>query len=130
MTCKILVGEDDLEDQFILEQAFKDNGYTSSIGFAQNGRKVIDYLNSLADDELFPKVIILDLNMPVLRGKDTLCELKNTHRYQMIPVIIYSTSSNLLERNECLKYGAVDYFVKPFSGIEMNKMVQRFLQFV
>ena len=46
MTCKILIGEDDVEDQFILEEYFQDNGAKEVIAFERNGKKVIEYLEN------------------------------------------------------------------------------------
>ena len=126
----ILIGEDDLEDQFILEDAFRENGYNGSIVFEKNGRKVIEHLDALESDDAFPQLIILDLNMPILNGTQALFELKNSQRYQAIPVVIYSTSNNDHEKRKCLNFGAVDYLVKPLSLDESNAMIQRFLEFV
>jgi CheY-like chemotaxis protein len=125
--CRILVGEDDFEDQLILEEYFKENGFNDHVAFAKNGKQVIQYLENNRE---LPSLIILDLNMPILNGTQTLFELKNSPRYCKIPVIIYSTSNNEDERRKCLSFGAVDYLVKPLSVDDGHAMVKRFLEFV
>ncbi len=130
MSCKILIGEDDHEDQFILEEYFSDNGVKDVVAFERNGRKVLDYLEQLPQGEDLPKLIVLDLNMPILNGTQTLFELKQHSRFSEIPVIIYSTSDNEHEKRKCINFGAVEYLVKPVSVDEGDKMVKRFLEFV
>ena len=90
--CSLLVAEDDLDDQLILEECLADCGYYGRIYIVKNGKKVIDYLDGLAQDTQLTKLIVLDLNMPILNGTQTLFELKQNNRYTKIPVVIYSTS--------------------------------------
>ena len=130
MACRILIGEDDYEDQFILEEFFQDNGVKDQIAFERNGKKVIEYLENIPTADNLPDLIVLDLNMPILNGTQTLFELKNHQRFHDIPVIIYSTSNNEHEKRKCLNFGAVDYMVKPVSVDEGEKMVRQFLQFL
>jgi CheY-like chemotaxis protein len=130
MACKILIGEDDFEDQMILEEYFKDNGVDDSVAFERNGKKIIEYLNNLDERQTLPNLIVLDLNMPILNGTQTLFELKRDSRFSRIPVIIYSTSDNDHEKRKCINFGAVDYLVKPVTVDEGDRMVKRFLQFI
>ena len=130
MACRILIGEDDHEDQFILEEFFQENGVKDQIAFERNGKKVIEYLEKIPSADNLPELIVLDLNMPILNGTQTLFELKNHQRFQDIPVIIYSTSNNEHEKRKCLNFGAVDYLVKPVSVDEGEKMVRQFLEFL
>jgi CheY-like chemotaxis protein len=130
MNCKILIGEDDFEDQFILEEYFQDNGVKDVVAFEKNGKKILEYLQQIEPDEELPKLIVLDLNMPILNGTQTLFELKQDSRFNKIPVIIYSTSDNDHEKRKCLNFGAEDYLVKPVSVDEGDKMVKRFLGYL
>lgn len=67
-----------------------------------------------ATDNL-PDVIFLDLNMPRMRGKTCLCELKKDKVLQGIPVIIYTTSSILKDKDETRALGASHFITKPTS---------------
>lgn len=125
-----MVAEDDLDDQLILEECLADCGYDGRIHFVKNGKKVIDYLDGLAQDTQLPKLIVLDLNMPILNGTQTLFELKQNNRYTKIPVVIYSTSDNEHEKRKCMNFGAVDYLVKPISIAESDAMTKRLMEFL
>lgn len=125
-----MVAEDDLDDQLILEECLADCGYDGCIHFVKNGKKVIDYLDGLQQDTQLPKLIVLDLNMPILNGTQTLFELKQNTRYTKIPVVIYSTSNNEHERRKCMNFGAVDYLVKPISIAESDAMTKRLMEFL
>lgn len=126
----LLVAEDDLDDQMILEECLADYGYDGRIHFVKNGKKVIDYLDGLTHDTELPRLIVLDLNMPILNGTQTLFELKQNPRYMKIPVVIYSTSNNDHEKRKCMSFGAVDYLVKPISIAEIDTMTKRLLEFL
>lgn len=128
--CSLLVAEDDLDDQLILEECLADCGYDGCIHFVKNGKKVMDYLEGLTQETELPKLIVLDLNMPILNGTQTLFELKQNSRYTKIPVVIYSTSNNEHEKRKCMNYGAVDYLVKPISIAESDAMTKRLMEFL
>jgi CheY-like chemotaxis protein len=128
-SCKILVGEDDVEDQGILEDYFREKGFTAC-AFEKNGKKVLEYLEQIRNETDLPRLIVLDLNMPILNGTQTLHRLKQDPRLNKIPVIIYSTSKNEHEKRKCLSLGAVDYLIKPHTVDEGHGMVKKILDFV
>jgi CheY-like chemotaxis protein len=130
MTCKILIGEDDFEDQLILEEYFQENGFKEPVAFERNGQKIIEYLKQIREEESLPNLIVLDLNMPILNGTQTLFELKQLDRFSDIPVIVYSTSNNEHEKRKCMNFGAVDYMVKPVTVEQGDLMVKRFISYV
>lgn len=126
----ILIVDDDKEDQFILEQYFTDIGISSDVKYIDNGEVAIDFLESMPDEENLPRLIVLDLNMPVLNGTQTLLYLKRTVRYKNIPIIIFSTSENEDERRKCMSYGAVDYLVKPMTWSEGEAIARKFASYI
>jgi len=69
-------------------------------------------LDAIVDEINFPKLIVLDLNMPILNGIETFRQLKNNTRYKDIPVIVYTTSVHETEREQCLEMGASDFIKK------------------
>ena len=73
------------------------------------------YLERCLSENNLPKVIILDLNMPRLNGKQTLRHIKGEEALKDIPVVIYSTSLNPREKEECMTLGAHAYVIKPAS---------------
>ena len=122
--------DDDEEDQWIIREALK----TFSIGdiaiYVSNGK---DALSRLDDDfskkQHLPRLIVLDLNMPLMNGTATLGKLKADKRFCNIPVVIYSTSINPFEKDKCMQLGAQTYITKPISIEESMRTVEIFLSF-
>jgi CheY-like chemotaxis protein len=111
---KILVIDDDTEDRMLMQEMFCEIGAPDAAHYAESGEAALSYLEGLSNDEL-PSVIILDLNMPKLNGTQVLKLLKTDDRFKNITVIIYSTSVNLIEKEQTLKLGAHSYVIKPSS---------------
>lgn len=124
----ILIADDDKEDQFILQDAFNEIGKGDLLHFEDNGEKVLLFLESCQHPSSLPSLIVLDLNMPRMNGTQTLRNLKSDKRYQRIPVIIYSTSLNDLEHNECLQLGAHAYVIKPLTFDDIIQTARDFCQ--
>lgn len=123
---KILVVDDDSEDHLILSEYFKEVGLDEKVHFVENGKHALAYLESIDEESALPRLVILDLNMPILNGTQTLMLMKQSLRLKGVPVIIFSTSENETEKRKCLSLGALDYVVKPVSYDEGLKMVNRF----
>jgi CheY-like chemotaxis protein len=126
----IFVVDDDREDQQILHEYFEDAGLGTRVRYFDNGEQVIAFLEPLTDTSTLPSLIVLDLNMPILNGTQTLRMLKRDARLKQIPVIILSTSENDEEKRKCLSYGAIDYLVKPMSYDDGRGIVERFSSYL
>lgn len=127
---KILVVDDDKEDHMILQEYFSDSNIDKEVLFVENGVRALEYLEKISDDSALPKLIVLDLNMPLLNGTQTLLQLKQNLRWKNIPVIIYSTSESENEKRKCMSFGAIDYLVKPVTMEEGQRMVDKFKSFI
>jgi CheY-like chemotaxis protein len=125
----ILVVDDDREDHFILQEYFSDVNLLHCLQFSPNGKAALDLLEGMPSDDL-PHVIVLDLNMPILNGTQTLLQLKRSPRYKTIPVIIYSTSENESDKRKCLSYGAADFLIKPSSYEAGMKIVEYLISII
>ena len=127
---QIIFVDDDEEDHLILFEYFRDLGREKQVRFIRNGQEALRYLDEITDDTELPRLIVLDLNMPILNGTQTLFHLKQTTRFRNIPVIIFSTSENETEKRKCLSLGAVDYVVKPLTQKECREIVKHFCTFL
>jgi len=121
---KIMMVDDDAEDRQIIKDTFEDLGYGAVIHFAENGEEAVKYLQQSVPR--LPSLIILDLNMPKMNGTQTLRFLKGNGTFAGIPVIIFSTSLNPIERDECLALGAHSYVIKPISYTQTVDVVKHF----
>lgn len=127
--CKILYADDDADDHYFLAESISASGLPANIISVGNGEEAIHYLQD-ADLQQLSSLIVLDLNMPRLNGKQTLNYIKTHPQYASIPVIMLSTANNLAEKKQCQQIGAASYFVKP-SYIEGYKsLVQAFAPYI
>ena len=126
---KILVADDDADDRAILHDAMNELKASHVLCFAQNGEDALHMLGKDFTADYKPALIILDLNMPKLNGTETLRRIKNDERFKTVPVIIYSTSLNPLEKDKCMQLGAHSYITKPVTFKESMDTARSFLAF-
>ena len=108
----MLIADDDEDDIYLLDSAFKESRLKVRVDFVQNGLEVMTYLDQIRENNPLPDLIVLDLNMPLLSGRDTLIRLKSNLRYRNIPVAILTTSLSETEKAHCLECGAALYLPK------------------
>lgn len=115
----ILVAEDDSDDRFLLQTAFKERGYDDNLEFVENGVELFDFLENIQDKknhhDTYPYFILLDLNMPKKDGREVLKEIKQHPVFKKIPIIVFTTTKNENEIKRCYELGANTYVVKPVS---------------
>ncbi|RYG47288.1 MAG: response regulator [Chitinophagaceae bacterium] len=126
---KILLADDDSDDKLIIQDAMESLGAGDIMLYADDGVHALEVLDTNYNLALIPCLIVLDLNMPKLNGTNTLKLLKEDERFKNIPVIIYSTSVNPIEKERCLLLGANAYLTKPLSFNESIDRAKIFLEF-
>ena len=110
MAITILYVDDDQEDLEIFEEAI--NTISSSIKFL-SARSAVDALELLGQQKELPNMIFVDINMPVMSGKEFLKTVKINRQLRNIPVVMYTTSRQQTEKDECKQLGAKDFITKP-----------------
>ena len=123
---RILFVEDSEEDFLIMKKAFKINNLEKFVFRVNTGDKGLDYLlnqgNYSNKDEYYkPELIILDLNLPGLDGRELLKLIKNTPDLKKIPVVILTTSGDQQDIEDCYSSGANTYLKKP---VEFDGFIQ------
>jgi CheY-like chemotaxis protein len=127
MRSGILLVDDDAEDQFIFRDAMENIDNAHPVHCEKNGFDALNYLSSLPPASL-PCVIVADLNMPMMNGSELLVRLKKVEALRNIPVVMYTTSVNPLEKEACLRLGAHCYITKPLTysqSIEVAQIVMK-----
>ena len=89
----ILYAEDDLEDFEILKMALAEVNRDIELVQVSNGLGVISHLQ-LLDQTAYPSLVLMDMNMPLLNGKQTLELLRIDDHFKTIPVRLFSTISS------------------------------------
>jgi CheY-like chemotaxis protein len=117
----IYVVDDDEDDLFFIKSSVSNNISGSTVKCFTNGKQLID---NLVKTKELPAFIIMDLNMPIFNGKETIQYLKKHNMIGNTPVIIFSTSNNPQEKKLCIQYGASAYYCKPSSVQVYDEIIQ------
>ncbi|HUR25062.1 MAG TPA: response regulator [Candidatus Thermoplasmatota archaeon] len=117
---RILWAEDGLDDQYLIKHALSQLPLAPKVDFVEDGEAALAAL-----DRGRPDLVVLDLNMPVLNGVDTLRRLKAADSTKAIPVVIFSTGREESAVQTCKRLGVVDYIQKPFHYDDMTAAVGR-----
>lgn len=120
----LLYAEDDLDDFEAMQDALAQVTDKYELAHAKNGTEVISFLEKATQK---PCVIVLDLNMPIMDGKETLLWLKNEAEYRDIPTMVFTTSSREEDIKLCQANGCT-FFRKPTLYRDLLHIVQIMLQ--
>jgi CheY-like chemotaxis protein len=121
----ILWADDDIDDLEIFRVVLHDLTADYEVKEFLSGKGVLNYLKDL-DKKALPCLIILDMNMPVLNGRDTLAILKKDPEYQNIPVVVFTTSTSEMDRMYCARFNT-EMLTKPITYGELKEVVQNLL---
>lgn len=124
-TLNILLVEDDQDDVELMQDALEDNGVNFTMEVVTQGDKVIPFLKACKN---FPNVILLDLNLPKMHGREVLSRIKLSEEFKHIPVAILTTSSSKSEKEFCLSAGATNFLTKPSTVEGFNKTIQSIVE--
>ena len=120
----ILVAEDDADDRMLLKDAFSESSLVNELRFVEDGEQLLAYLRregEYADPGRAPiaGVILLDLNMPKMDGREALTIIKNDAVLRSIPVVVLTTSAEEDDVFYAYRLGVSSYISKPvtFEGL-------------
>lgn len=116
----ILLVEDNEDFYEATVRSLKKNHFVNPIHWCKSGQQALDYLNkqnthASDDPAMKPALILLDLNMPGIDGREVLSRIKEDAGLKTIPVIILTTSIDPVDVEECYRLGASTYIQKPVS---------------
>ena len=121
----VLYAEDDLDDfDFFCEVTKEINPHVRCIN-TRNGVETIEYLDTAI---VLPQLIVLDINMPIMNGKVCLKNIKKDLKLNDIPILIYTTTLNLTDQEQCIQLGALDCIQKPYSMTEAVQKLSKYFQ--
>ena len=110
----ILVVEDNLINQQIAGAMLESAG--AHVKFAENGQECLDYLNQSVP----PDVILMDMQMPVMDGIEATLAIRQSAKWDMIPIIAMTANAMENDKKVCLEAGMQGHIAKP---IERNAMI-------
>lgn len=109
----VLVVEDNADDFYFLERAFRQVGMPAAIHRECDGQHARDYLIRAEQSGTLPVCIVCDLMMPIMDGFELLHAVKSHPALCKIPFIVLSTSGNERDVTRAYQLGANSYIVKP-----------------
>jgi len=118
----ILLVEDDAADAMLIEEALLQRGAARTITVVQDGIAALEYLRTA--DRAWPDVIVLDLNMPRMNGRELLSVLKDDPELKVVPVVVLTTSSSPDDVSGAYRRHANAYITKPVNLDDFIHAVQ------
>ena len=136
----ILICDDDEDDRALTRQALEDAHISNDLRFVEDGEQLLDYLYQRGEYSgetgaaPRPGLILLDLNMPKMDGREALQHIKGDPRLVDIPIVILTTSGLDLDIIRSYQLGVNSFITKPvtFSGLvdAMNVLGRYWLEIV
>ena len=126
----ILLVEDNPDDVELTLRALKKNNVTNRVVVVQDGAEALEYLfatGRYADRLMpnFPKVILLDLKLPLVDGIEVLRQCKADERTRQIPVVVLTSSREEPDIQTCYSLGVNSYIVKPVDFQQFTDAVRQ-----
>lgn len=125
-TALILLADDDPDDRLMAFEAAEELGFSDLLVTVDDGQELLDTLRRRLDEGAgCPALILLDLNMPRMGGKEALQEIRLDPRLLHIPVVVFTTSASEEDIAEIYRLGVNSFITKPGSFAELVRIVDR-----
>ena len=127
----ILLVDDDPGDVLLTQKALKSGKLYNTLNVAKDGIEALEYLRQEGQfkDVNRPDLILLDLNMPRMNGKETLAEIKKDPNLKTIPVVVLTTSDADKDVLQSYDLHASCYVTKPVDLQQFTNVVQSLKEF-
>ena len=127
-TGPIIIIEDDIDDQEILEDIFRELNYLNKLIFFGDSQEALDFL---IQTEIEPFLVISDINMPKLSGLELREKVINNEdlRLKSIPYLFFSTSAEQKHVIDAYSRSIQGFFIKPKSYDELKQMMMKIVEY-
>lgn len=127
----VLLADDDEDDCLLVELAFKQIGNAYDLRLVDDGRELLDYLynkGDFSDPSEYPRpnLILLDLNMPRIDGREAMTTIKSDPQLMDIPILILTTSRAAPDIELSKQAGASSFLSKPELFEDLTDMLSKF----
>ena len=121
----IYLADDDRDDVEFFTLALEEICSKCSLDVSGNGEELLHKLQAAAT---LPDIIFIDVNMPRVDGLSALEVIRKMPALDLVPVIVYSTSSNRVFISRAFENGASYYFIKPVSFDSLKEHIKKLLE--
>lgn len=126
---QILIADDDPDDCLLIREAFAESQVNGELRFVHDGEELLDYLlhrSNYGDAQRYPApcLILMDLNMPLMDGREALRQIKQHPQLRHIPLVVLTTSSAVEDISLSYASGANSFITKPVTYSGLLAMVE------
>lgn len=122
----VLYADDDVDDLLLVQEAFSRYAANVEVVTARDGAEALSFLKNLSEYDPTPCLIILDINMPRMNGKEALVNLRKMERFEEVPALLFTTSSLPVDEAFASSYNA-GFLTKPIDVRQMEVITQQFI---
>lgn len=131
---KILLIEDNKDDEDLALLAIEFSGVSCQIQVARDGAEALEMLHGSSEgwptaSNVSPSLVLLDLKMPKISGLEVLQRLRSDPRTKHVPVVVLSSSSERKDLADAYKFGASGYVRKPIDLEDFNRVMSNICAF-
>lgn len=131
---QLLVIEDSPEDFDIITRALRRGGFVGELRQCVNGDEALALLLGMKavtgqGRSSYPRLVILDLNLPGTDGRAVLEEIKSHPGLKTTPVVVFSTSADPSDIEHCYRLGANSYIRKPVDPDEFTHAIELLVRY-
>lgn len=128
-TVTILVADDDADDRLMISDALRENHLANDLRFVENGEDLMDYLlkkGKYGSDAVAPRpgLVLLDLNMPRMDGREALKKIKEHPELRQIPIVVLTTSKTEEDVFRTYNLGVNSFVSKPVTFESLVRIIR------
>lgn len=120
-TCDVLIVDDNEFNLRVAGDILTEQHYT--IGTVQSGEAALEFM-----EEYLPRLVLLDLHMKGMDGRETMKRIQANDKWKKIPIIFLTSDNKPETEKECLVLGAMDFITKPFVPMVMLSRISRIME--
>jgi two-component system, response regulator len=124
----IVMADDDPDDRELMMEAVREMEQRISATLTLDGRMLLSYLEELLRRNVaLPDLVVMDINMPRMNGKEALIAMKQHDALEKIPVAILTTSNDEQVKEDLTQLGACGFYTKPVEIDMYRSLIQQML---
>lgn len=123
----VVYADDDHDDLELVRESFDKYARNVELVSFEDGRKTLQFLKKLIQENTTPCLIILDINMPGMDGRDLLKTIREMDHFQDTPIVLFTTSSQPNDKSYARQYNA-GFMTKPLSFKQMDLITDQFIE--
>ena len=125
----VLMVEDDINDEAVVHRALRSLEPNCIVLVARDGSEALDYLNRTGvfeglKTQPHPDLVILDLKLPKVTGLEVLRSIRENEVTALLPVVVFSSSSDQADVDACYRLGVNSFVQKPLDYDEFVEAVR------